>query len=43
MIHYGPGGALEPGLATAGTEAEDDLSLTSDLREVKTNGRGAIC
>jgi nickel transport system substrate-binding protein len=33
LIHYGPGGALEPGLATAWTVAEDGLSISFDLRE----------
>lgn len=33
LIHYGPGGTLEPGLATAWTVAEDGLSITFDLRE----------
>lgn len=33
LIQYGPGGALEPGLATAWTVAEDGLSISFDLRE----------
>ncbi len=33
LIHYGPGGTLEPGLATAWTIAEDGLSISFDLRE----------
>lgn len=33
LIHYGAGGALEPGLATAWTVAEDGLSISFDLRE----------
>lgn len=33
LIHYGPGGVLEPGLATAWTVAEDGLSISFDLRE----------
>ena len=33
LIHYGPGGTLEPGLATAWTMAEDGKSITFDLRE----------
>ena len=33
LIHYGPGGALEPGLATAWTVADDGLSISFDLRE----------
>ncbi|WP_374393902.1 ABC transporter substrate-binding protein [Tabrizicola sp.] len=33
LIHYGPGGTLEPGLATAWTVAEDGLSISFDLRE----------
>lgn len=33
LIHYGPGGALEPGLATAWAVAEDGLSISFDLRE----------
>lgn len=33
LIHYGPGGALEPGLATAWTVAQDGKSITFDLRE----------
>jgi len=33
LIHYGPGGTLEPGLATAWTVAEDGKSISFDLRE----------
>ena len=33
LIHYGAGGALEPGLATAWTVADDGLSISFDLRE----------
>ena len=33
LIHYGPGGTLEPGLATAWTVADDGLSISFDLRE----------
>ena len=33
LIHYGPRGALEPGLATAWTVAGDGLSISFDLRE----------
>ncbi|WP_422366273.1 ABC transporter substrate-binding protein [Pelagibius sp.] len=33
LIHYGPGGSLEPGLATAWRVADDGLSITFDLRE----------
>lgn len=33
LIHYGPGGTLEPGLATAWTVSEDGLTLSFDLRE----------
>lgn len=33
LIHYGPGGVLEPGLATAWAVAEDGLSISFDLRE----------
>lgn len=33
LIHYGSGGALEPGLATAWTVADDGLSISFDLRE----------
>ena len=33
LIHYGPGGTMEPGLATAWVEAEDGLSISFDLRE----------
>lgn len=40
LIHYGPGGTLEPGLATAWTEAEDGLSISFDLREGVTFSDG---
>lgn len=40
LIHYGPGGALEPGLATAWTVAEDGLSISFDLREGVTFSDG---
>ena len=33
LIHYGAGGALEPGLATAWTVADDGMSISFDLRE----------
>lgn len=33
LIHYGPGGVLEPGLATAWTVADDGKSIGFDLRE----------
>ncbi len=33
LIHYGPGGTLEPGLATAWAVAGDGLSISFDLRE----------
>ena len=33
LIHYGPGGTLEPGLATAWNIAEDGMSISFDLRE----------
>jgi len=40
LIHYGPGGTLEPGLATAWTVAEDGLSISFDLREGVTFSDG---
>ena len=40
LIHYGPGGTLEPGLATAWTAAEDGLSISFDLREGVTFSDG---
>ena len=33
LIHYGPGGTLEPGLATAWSVADDAMSISFDLRE----------
>jgi len=33
LIHYGPNGALQPGLATAWKIAEDGKSISFDLRE----------
>lgn len=33
LIHYGPGGVLEPGLATSWTTSQDGLSISFDLRE----------
>ena len=33
LIHYGKNGALEPGLATKWTVADDQLSIAFDLRE----------
>ncbi len=33
LIHYGPGGKLTPGLATAWTEAADGKSISFDLRQ----------
>lgn len=33
LIHYGPNGALQPGLATAWKIADDGKSITFDLRE----------
>ncbi len=33
LIHYGPGGTLLPGLATAWAVADDGLSISFDLRE----------
>ena len=41
LIHYGPGGTLEPGLATAWTVAEDGKSITFDLREGVSFSDGA--
>lgn len=40
LIHYGPGGTLEPGLATAWTVNDDGLSITFDLREGVTFSDG---
>ncbi len=40
LIHYGPGGALEPGLATAWMVADDGLSISFDLREGVTFSDG---
>lgn len=40
LIHYGPGGTLEPGLATAWTVADDGLSISFDLREGVTFSDG---
>jgi nickel transport system substrate-binding protein len=40
LIHYGPGGALEPGLATAWTVSEDGKSIAFDLREGVTFSDG---
>ena len=40
LIHYGPDGALEPGLATAWVVAEDGLSISFDLREGVTFSDG---
>ncbi|MEO5322085.1 ABC transporter substrate-binding protein [Mesorhizobium sp. CC13] len=40
LIHYGPGGALQPGLATAWKVAEDGLSISFDLREGVTFSDG---
>lgn len=40
LIHYGPGGTLEPGLAAAWTVAEDGLSISFDLREGVTFSDG---
>lgn len=40
LIHYGPGGTLEPGLATAWSVAEDGKSITFDLREGVTFSDG---
>ena len=34
LIHYGPGGALEPGLATAWAVSQDGMSISFDLRNV---------
>ena len=41
LIHYGPGGVLEPGLATAWTIAEGGKSIAFDLREGVTFSDGA--
>jgi nickel transport system substrate-binding protein len=40
LIHYGPGGALEPGLATAWKIADDGKSIAFDLREGVTFSDG---
>ena len=40
LIHYGPGGTLEPGLATAWSVADDGLSISFDLREGVTFSDG---
>ena len=40
LIHYGPGGALEPGLATAWMIADDGKSISFDLREGVTFSDG---
>lgn len=40
LIHYGPGGTLEPGLATAWTVADDGLSISFDLRDGVTFSDG---
>jgi len=40
LIHYGPGGTLVPGLATAWAVAEDGLSISFDLREGVTFSDG---
>ncbi len=40
LIHYGPGGKLEPGLATSWAVAEDGKSITFDLREGVTFSDG---
>jgi nickel transport system substrate-binding protein len=40
LIHYGPGGAMEPGLATAWKVAEDGKSISFDLREGVTFSDG---
>lgn len=40
LIHYGAGGKLEPGLATAWTVSEDGKSITFDLREGVTFSDG---
>lgn len=41
LIHYGSGGTLEPGLATAWAVAEDGKSITFDLREGVSFSDGA--
>jgi len=40
LLHYGSGGKLEPGLATAWTVAEDGKSISFDLREGVTFSDG---
>ncbi|ESX27423.1 MULTISPECIES: ABC transporter substrate-binding protein [unclassified Mesorhizobium] len=40
LIHYGQNGALEPGLATKWTVADDQLSIAFDLREGVTFSDG---
>ena len=40
LIHYGPGGTLEPGLAKAWVVADDGLSISFDLREGVTFSDG---
>jgi nickel transport system substrate-binding protein len=40
LIHYGPGGVLEPGLATAWKVAADDKSISFDLRKGVTFSDG---
>jgi nickel transport system substrate-binding protein len=40
LIHYGPGGKLEPGLATSWTVANDGKSISFDLREGVTFSDG---
>lgn len=40
LIHYGKGGALEPGLATAWKVADDGKSISFDLREGVTFSDG---
>lgn len=40
LIHYGPGGTLEPGLAIVWSVADDGLSISFDLREGVTFSDG---
>lgn len=40
LIHYGPGGTLQPGLATAWKVADDGKSISFDLREGVTFSDG---
>ena len=40
LIHYGAGGTLEPGLATAWTVSQDGLSISFDLRQGVTFSDG---